>query len=164
MKLILALDRKLARCETWLLVLIVCFMVVAAFTQVILRNFFNFAITGTDIFLRHLVLWIGFIGASLATHSEKHIVIDVLSRVSGPRLKKVTRIAVLLFAAGITGVLCRAAFVFVRSEYDYGTTLFGSMPAWTLELIIPLGFLMIGLRFLLHTLTTLFPPSESLNT
>ncbi|MFC1849456.1 TRAP transporter small permease [candidate division CSSED10-310 bacterium] len=154
------LNELIARVETWLLVLIVMFVVSGAFIQVFLRNFFNFAIEGGDIFLRHLVLWIGFIGASLATKEEKHITIDVLTRLSGPTLKKTARVFTFLFAIIISLLLARAGWIFVVSEHKYEVLLFGSMKAWYLELIIPVGFLLIGCRFFVNLLNLLFQSEE----
>lgn len=161
MNVIRRINSGIARFETWILVCIVLFMVCAAFSQVILRNFFNYAIEGADIFLRHLVLWIGFIGASLATRDEKHIAIDLLTRFDIPLLKKITPIISNIFSAAISFILMYASWLFVVSEKEYDTVLFsnslvGDVSAWYLEIIIPIGFAMTGLRFVLNC----FLPTE----
>jgi len=46
--------------------------------------------------------------------------------------------------------LAYAGWQFVASEKEYNTVLFGSFKAWYLEIIIPIGFFMIGLRLLLQ--------------
>ena len=51
-----------------------------AFLQIFLRNVFTTGLAWGDLVLRNLVLWIGFIGATLATREGKHINIDILSR------------------------------------------------------------------------------------
>ena len=40
----------------------------------------------------------------------------------------------------------------VRLEYEDGFTAFGAVPAWMAESIIPLAFLVMGLRYLLQVL------------
>ena len=79
-QLTLRLDSYLARIEEFLLILILSSMVIFSFLQVVFRNIFSEGIPWADIFLRHLVLWIAFIGAALTTRYEKHISIDILSR------------------------------------------------------------------------------------
>ena len=81
-----------------MLVVIVLFMVVLAFLQVLLRNIFDQSFLWGDPLLRHLVLWVGFIGASLATREEKHINIDVLGRALKGRPKLAVRFFTELFA------------------------------------------------------------------
>ena len=80
MKILEKINAWIEQTETALLVLVLGFMVVFAFLQVVLRNIFDEGILWGDILLRHLVLWVGFIGASLATREQKHINIDLFSR------------------------------------------------------------------------------------
>ena len=71
MKFLNKINNWISLLEDWILVSIVLFMVLMAFLQVILRNIFDMGIIWGDILLRHLVLWIGFIGASLATKKKQ---------------------------------------------------------------------------------------------
>ena len=86
---------------------------------------------------------------------------DVFSRLSGPHLKKVIQTIIFLFSMTICFILCRSGYQFVASEKEFETVLFGSIKAWYFELIIPLGFFMIGIRFLLRFLYTIFPPHQT---
>ncbi len=151
-KIIQKIDRGLYLFENSLLILILGVMVLMAFLQVVLRNLFHSGILWGDIFLRHLVLWVGFIGASLATRSERHINIDVLTRLLSKKIIPYIRIFVNLVAIAVGSVLVKAAFVFVRYEYEAKTILFTNIPAWYFELIIPVGFALISFRFLLKVL------------
>lgn len=151
-KIIRSIDKNLAFLENGLIVLLLGVMVVMAFLQVLLRNFFDTGILWGDIFLRHLVLWVGFIGASLATREEKHINIDILQRVLKPSFVPYVQIFVDLVTLYICFLLMRAGIVFVASEKEAGTILFERVPAWYLQIIIPIGFGMIGFRFLLKIL------------
>ena len=80
MKILTAINSWIAKIEGVLIVIVVSIMVLLAFFQVAMRNLFDQGLLWGDIFLRHLVLWVGFLGASLATREEKHINIDVFSR------------------------------------------------------------------------------------
>lgn len=156
MKWLKIIDSWIARIETGLLVFISIIMVLGAFLQVILRNFFDTGIDGAEILLRHLVLWIGFIGASLATREEKHINVDLFSRIVSPSHKRIAKIITDLIAVGVTLLLTYASWEFVMSEKEFGTTLFSNVKAWPFEIIIPIGFLMISLRFFFNLCLYLF--------
>ncbi len=149
MRLLKQLNEMLARFEQGLLVAIVLFMVVFAFAQVVLRNVLDHSMGWGDILLRHLVLWVGFIGASLATKDERHINIDVFGRLLKGRAKSFVQLVINLFALYITLLLIRASYTFVLSEREYGSDLFAGIPAWYFQIIIPIGFLLIALRLLL---------------
>jgi TRAP-type C4-dicarboxylate transport system permease small subunit len=147
MKLINAINNWVARLETAVLVLVLTIMVVLAFLQVVLRNVFDEGLLWGDIFLRHLVLWVGFIGASLATRDEKHISIDLLTRFVPKRWIGIPRIIINLFAAVICLLLADAAYTFVSDEILYGSTVFNDIPSWYLQIIIPIGFFIMAVRF-----------------
>src|SRR5512139_1600564 len=73
-------DEGIAKVEQILIVTFLSFMIFVAFFQIVLRNAFSTGLDWGDSFLRYLVLWIGFLGATLATKEEKHINIDIVSR------------------------------------------------------------------------------------
>ncbi len=149
-KALIFIDKSLALFENSLIILLLSVMVIMAFFQVIMRLLFSSGILWGDIFLRHLVLWVGFLGASLATRERKHIKIDILSRVVRARFKTPMMVAVNLISAGVCFLLTRAAVVFVQLDYSDNTILFANIPAWVLQAIIPFGFALIGVRFLLR--------------
>ncbi len=152
MKCFHTIDDLLARIENVLIILIVISMIVLAFLQVILRNIFETSISWGDIFLRHLVLWIGFIGASLATREEKHINIDILSRLLSKKVKTISQIIVMFFSAAVCFFLMQAAIGFIRMEREGGSILFLGVPDWVVQIIIPIGFGTMMLRFFMRGL------------
>lgn len=152
MQIIKKLNGYLARLEGYILTLVVLTMVLLSFLQLILRGVFDIGILWGDIFLRHLVLWIGFIGASIAAKEEKHINIDVLSRFLGPKAEKIVHTITYLFAAAISWILADAAYMFVKDEMEFETIIFKDVPAWYFQVIIPIGFVLIALRFALIAL------------
>ncbi|TFH02031.1 MAG: TRAP transporter small permease [Calditrichales bacterium] len=139
------------RAESAVLVLVLVIMVVLSFLQVILRNLFDQGILWGDIFLRHLVLWVGFLGASLATREKKHINIDLFNRFLSERGKAVSLVITSLFSAFVCVVLTDASWTFVLDEKMIGTTVFEDIPSWYFQVIIPIGFLLMALRFLVQS-------------
>ncbi len=146
------LNDRLAWFEQLFLVIVVLIMVFLAFLQVVLRNVFDHGFLWGDIFLRHLVLWVGFIGASLATKDERHINIDVFGRLLKGLSRRVVRIIINLFSCIVTAFLARAATDFVINERIFGSRLFAHIPAWYFEVIIPIGFALMSLRFFFYIL------------
>ena len=146
------IDRVIAKIETGFLVIIVLIMVLFSFTQVLLRLFFDEGIMWADIFLRHLVLWVGFIGASLATRDNKHINIDLLNRYLKGKSIPLVAIVINSFAMYISFLLAQAGWRFVMDEKEYATMLFGNVPAWYFQIIIPIGFALMAFRFFVRFL------------
>jgi len=149
MKVIEKLNSWIEKTETIVLVSVLFFMVIFAFLQVLLRNIFNEGILWGDILLRHLVLWVGFIGASLATREQKHINIDLFGRFVSEKGKKVVRLVTNLFSVFICYVLANASWTFVQDEKMVGTEIFSDIPAWYFQTIIPIGFFLMAFRFLI---------------
>lgn len=152
MAIVQKINAFVAKIESWILVFIVLLMVTMSFAQVVLRNVFDQGVLWGDTFLRHLVLWVGFIGASIASREEKHINIDVLTRFLKGRGKLIANGIVYLFALYITWLLADAAWEFVMEEKEYETMLFGDVAAWPFQIIIPIGFWFMAVRFLLLTI------------
>ncbi len=155
MSTIRLINEWIAKFETAILVLIVLTMVFLAGLQIVLRKVFNYGLLWGDIFLRHLVLWVSFIGASLATKDNKHINIDLLSRSLKGRTQSFAHLIIHLFSLFITLLLTNASLNFVLSEKEFGSALFMDIPAWYFQVIIPIGFGLMALRFFLNALLSL---------
>lgn len=155
MRFLKSVAAGLAVIERSLVVVFLGGMVLLAFLQVVLRNFFSSGILWADPLLRHAVLWIGFLGASLATGSEKHINLDIVSRLVSSRVSNAAHIVTTLFAAAVTAFLAHAGWTFVRDEMASADTLVTigerALPAWWFQLIIPIGFGLMAFRFLLRS-------------
>jgi TRAP-type C4-dicarboxylate transport system permease small subunit len=150
MKLLETIDRGMARVEGWVLIGILGTMVLLAFAQVILRNFFQAGFIWADILLRHMVLWIGFLGAAIATREEKHISIDALTRFLPPRVRSSVHALTSIFAAGVCAVLGHASIAFIENDVAFGSTVYGDVPSWYSQIIIPVGFALLCLHFLVR--------------
>lgn len=150
-QLSLRFDSYLARVEEFLLILILSFMVIFSFLQVVFRNVFSGGIPWADIFLRQLVLWIAFIGAALTTRYEKHISIDVLSRFFNKKLNVFRKILINAVSGTVCCFLTRASWVFMMDEKMSGSELFSGIPTWYFLVVLPLAFTIITFRFYLKT-------------
>ena len=152
MRAIKQFDEWLAKAESGFLVFLLFLMVFLAFGQVLLRNFLSSGLLWTDLFLRQLVLWVGFLGASLAVRDRRHISIDVLPRFIPATYRPFIQILVNLCAGLISVFLTVAAWKFVQLEMEFPTILFLDLPAWIFQTILPFSFAVISLRYFLHVL------------
>jgi TRAP-type C4-dicarboxylate transport system permease small subunit len=118
-----AFDAKLASIEGHLAALVLLSMVLIASLQALLFNVAQrgigwagaglAAMSWADTFLQKGTLALAFLGASLATHDDKHIAIDALVRVASGRVAASLR----LFASLGSGVVaCALALVFYRAS------------------------------------------------
>lgn len=141
--------------EDAVLVLVLGSMILTATAQIVLRNFFDFGFIWADELLRMMVLWIAVAGAVAASRSDKHINIAILDRYLPPKLTLVTRLVVHAFTAAVCALITRYCYEFVKTSHEYGDVLLGSVPAWMLQAILPVGFALITWRYALFTLKEL---------
>lgn len=149
MKLLKELNDVISKIENFLLVFFILLMILLSFSQVILRNFFSIGLNWADIGLRNMVLWVSFIGASLAANKNRHITIDVVTKFLPLRWKTATNIVTNGFSFLVTVVFIWASARFVLSEYEAKNIAFLGVYFWMLECIIPMGFFFISIRFFL---------------
>ena len=141
------LDNKISRLETVLVTILLTMMILVAFSQIVLRNFFATGIDWGDALVRYLVVWVAFIGAAVATREGKHITIDLLSRWLTGAGSITLRALSCFFSAVVCGLLTVAAAKFIRFEAQMGSTAFLDLPVWVPELIMPVTFGLMTFRF-----------------
>lgn len=146
------MDAIIDRVEQTLIVILLSTMIVIAFLQILLRNIFATGLTWGDPLVRNLVLWVGFVGAALATREGRHIKIDVGSRWMPSRGKIFTEGITQLFSFFICGLLTFAAVKFIKNEAQMGSVTFLEIPTWIPQIILPITFALMALRFGLRSL------------
>jgi TRAP-type C4-dicarboxylate transport system permease small subunit len=149
------LDETLGRLEKAFMVFFLGLMIVVAFAQIALRNLMGVGLPWSESLVRYLVLWIGFIGASLATREGRHITIEVIRLRPPASGRRYLAALSQLCAVGVCAVMTWAAVRFVRDDAQIGTRTFLDLPTWVLETIIPAAFAIMSLRFLLRALLAL---------
>ena len=148
MSVLRALDRYLTKAVTWLLLLFFVLMLGIAALQVVLRVLLHTGIIWGDIAARHMVLWVGFFGAYMATREDKHFHIDVLTRFLSPQLKGWFAAFSDLFAIVICYLMVQASLTFINVGMDADSMLFLQVSQRAAAWIVPLGFGLIMLQFM----------------
>lgn len=140
----------LHRLEDGVLVLLLLAMIVLAGYDILARSIFGGGVSWIPPLLRVMVLWIGLLGALLATRSREHISIDLISRLGGPTLNRIASTITLLFAAVVCGLVGWFSGQYVQLAFEFQDIAFADIPAWPLQLIIPFTFGLMGLRFFIQ--------------
>ena len=152
MKILKSIESVLNKIEGVVLIFLLLVMLFMAFGQVVLRNFFSGGLVWGDILLRHLVLWIGFLGAALATSGERHLNIDILTRYLPERLRRAVAALSNVFAAAVCFFLFRASLTFIGFEIVNKNTVFADIPSWFAQIIIPIGFGLLTFHFIVRAI------------
>ena len=134
--------------EDAILVALLTGMIALATAQIVLRNFFSSGLLWGDALLRVLVLWVGLLGAVAATRDDKQITIDLLSRLVPPRFKAAARVLTDLFTAVVAGVLSWQSVRLIQMEREFPTIAFAQVPTWVCQLVLPVAFAVIAIRYL----------------
>ena len=144
----------LHKIEDGILVGLLLLMIFMAVLQIFLRNLFNSGILWGDPLVRILVLWIGLLGAMIASRNNRHISIDVISRYLPDPLKKLTTLLTSVFTSLVCAIMAYYSFVFVIMEKNDGLLAFAAIPAWICESILPISFAIISIRYILFSFTS----------
>lgn len=144
------LRRLLVRLETGMAGLSLLLLILLSLGQIIARNLFDTGLPLADSLTRYLVLYVTFFGAALAADGDRHIKIDVVCAwLSSPWRAHLFR-PLQALGALICLELTRAALRFWRDEWHYAA----DHERWQalLNLVIPVGFGLLCLHFLLGLL------------
>ena len=147
--------------EDAVLVGLLLLMIGMSVTQIFLRNLFEAGIVWSDVMVRILVLWVGLIGAMVASRQDNHITIDILDRYLPERAKVYASFVVKLFTALICTIAAYYSLLFVQMEFADGGMAFAQVPTWLCEAIIPFAFTVIALRYFLLSFINLKKIVES---
>ena len=143
----------LQKIEDTVLVGLLLLMICMAVLQIFMRNLFDSGILWGDSLVKVLVLWIGLMGAMIASRNNHHISIDILSKFLPEQIKKITNFIISVFTSIVCGIMAYYSLSFVIMEKQDGYTTFANIPAWACESIIPIAFAIISLRYIFLSIT-----------
>lgn len=144
--------------EGGMLVIILLLMILLAVIQIIIRNGFDTGLVWSEAAVRIMVLWITFLGAMIAARKGQHISIDLVNHYLPEKVRSAINRIISLATALICFVTAYAGYRFVLMEYEEGIIAFANVPAWTCELIVPVGFAILTLRYFIN----IFEPGKEI--
>lgn len=154
------LKKVLYTVENGILTVLLLVMIGFAVVQIVLRNFLDTGILWGDPLLRLSVLWIALVGAMIASRSDNHIRIDLLTRYLSRKTKRYTRGLVTLFTSLVCMTVAYYSIQFVQWEYEDGMMAFAQVPSWIGVSIIPFAFGIIALRYFILFLLQFHSPQN----
>lgn len=126
-------------------------MLLATFTGVIVRYFFNSPFPWAEEFSRYAFIWLVFIGAALCTKLNQHLIIDILINIIPPGgLQRYWLAAVDLIVAAVMLVIIYYGWRLSAAATQPTSTL--KIPQSVVYFVVPFSAALI----LLHTLRSLY--------
>ncbi|MCK6507441.1 TRAP transporter large permease subunit [Myxococcota bacterium] len=126
-ELIERVDRVIAWVERLVITLALLVMVALTFNDYLFREFPRIAVELADGPKLSLVLmvWVGFLGASLATRRKSHLAVDATDRILAPGAARFVKRFTAAIAAGLSWMLAKGSWTLVRESLEYEDTVEG---------------------------------------
>lgn len=138
----------LDRLEELIVTVMLASMTLLTFTQVVMRYVFNsgysWALELTTVFFALMI----FVGISYGVRVGAHIGIDALVKLLPSGLRRSVSIVVVLLCLVYAGIVIYGSYVYVSKMRLVGIELEDlPIPLWMVRSILPLGYLLLALRF-----------------
>jgi C4-dicarboxylate transporter DctQ subunit len=135
--------------EEWIIALMLAAMTSLTFLQVVMRYVFNsgfsWALELTTVFFAFMI----FVGISYGVRVGSHIGVDALVKMMPHNTRRNVSIVAVLLSLLYVGLVLTGSTIYVLKMQEVGIE-FEDMPIerWQVLIIMPLGFLLTGWRFL----------------
>jgi C4-dicarboxylate transporter DctM subunit len=136
------------RIENGFILVVFAILVGSPLLDVALRYINGRGLSASQTAVQHMTLILATLGGALAARESKLLSLATASAIPEGPWKNVARVFSTGLAAAISGLLALTAWFFVMSEKEFGETLAYGIPAWTVELVMPIGFLLIAIRLI----------------
>ncbi|MEO8013643.1 MAG: TRAP transporter small permease [Polaromonas sp.] len=135
--------------EEWIISLMLFAMTALSFMQVVRRYVFNsgfsWTLELTTVFFAIMI----FIGISYGVRVGSHIGVDALVNLLSPQKRRLVSLVAVFFCLVYVGFVLYGATVYVSKMMEIGVEM-DDMPIerWKILAVMPLGYAMVGFRFL----------------
>lgn len=114
--------------------------------EIAFRPWYGYLIPGSPVFVRQLTMWVALVGAALAARDGR-----MLALATGTFMRERSRaraeMAASATGAAVAMLLSVASVTLVLEQREMGTRLAAGLQAWMSQLVLPIGFALIALRF-----------------
>ena len=137
----------LGHAEDSLIVSAFAAMAVLPVLELILRTFLDTGLPGTSGYVQNLTLWVGFLGAMIASRERRHLNFSTGAVSLPPPLKRTVDALAGAISTAVAAGLFWASLQFVRAEMDSLARIGGWLPVWAVVAVLPAAFAVITFRF-----------------
>jgi tripartite ATP-independent transporter DctM subunit len=134
-----------------MVVLISVAMVLLPVIEIVLRKTRGQGLPGSSVYVQHLTLWLGFLGALGATGAGKHLGLATTNLLPAGRPRRLAEQFGSVVSAVTSAILAFASAQVVLANRDSSETLAGGIPEWWTEVIVPIALALIAVRFVYRT-------------
>jgi C4-dicarboxylate transporter DctM subunit len=121
--------------------------------EIVLRKILSQGISNQPAIVQHLALVAGMLGGAIAARDGRLLALGSIETFMKPSWRPVTRFVSRVGAVTIAVLLLWASIGFIRNERTSASTLAYDLPVWIVQLVLPIGFALIGWRLLLSAAT-----------
>ena len=114
--------------------------------EIISRLLGTVGIPGTTDYVRHLTLWVGMLGAIVASREKQHLSLHAGLSFLSERVRGILQICTAHVSVAVCAALTWGGWEFVLSELTVTVPIAGWIPQWVAIVIIPIGFGLVALR------------------
>ncbi len=145
------LEAKLTRGVGYFVGALALVMVTLPVVQALARKLAGTEIASASVIVQHLTLWVGFLGALLATGTGKHLALSSAEAMPEGRVKDFSQLLTRLVSSAVCALLAYASWKVVEADAQSGRTVVGDIPVSWSEAIMPVAFALMALRFAWRT-------------
>ncbi|NOT33346.1 MAG: TRAP transporter large permease subunit [Candidatus Eisenbacteria bacterium] len=121
-------------------------MAVLPIAEMVARKLFHTGLPGSESFVRHLTLWVGFMGAAIAASRGELLALATGTMIPDGRWRRAAGIFAAAIGACVATLLARASFDMVVVERESAGVIALGVPVWIGQLVLPISFGLIALR------------------
>jgi C4-dicarboxylate transporter DctQ subunit len=142
-------QRVVDRLEEGGIALLLAFMTIVTFTQVVLRYGFNAGFVWALEATTYAFLWLVLLGLSYGVRENAHIGVDALVKALPRPFRRAVGITALAACLAYVGLMLWGSLTLVQRLAVLGSNARDvPLPRWLLSLALPLGFGLLGFRLL----------------
>ena len=144
-------QRRWRAAEDTLVALSLGLMVALPLAEMVLRTFFQSGVPGSTTLVQHLTLFISMAGGALAARDGRLLAFSTVPTLLRGAWATSAQWFNATVSTAVAGALALASLHYVQVEREAGQPFLFGIPLWVIELVLPLGFAVIGLRVLRHS-------------
>jgi C4-dicarboxylate transporter, DctM subunit len=126
-------------------------MVLLPVLEIVLRLIRGRGLDGSGKYVQHAMVWLGFVGAVIATRDGHHVGLSTGTFIKAGRRKTITGLLSHVVSSVTCMVLALAAYKVVKANAEGSDMLAGGIPVWWSEVIVPVAMVAMALRFMWNT-------------